>query len=50
LSDAREAAEKQQITLSLAENQGQIGKTAEALGVSRTTLWEKMKRYGLTES
>lgn len=50
LADAREAAEKQQITLALSENDRQIGKTAEALGVSRTTLWEKMRRYGLIES
>ncbi|RIA55694.1 sigma-54-dependent transcriptional regulator [Dichotomicrobium thermohalophilum] len=48
LADAREAAEKQQIQLALSENEGRIGKTAAALGVSRTTLWEKMKRYGLT--
>jgi DNA-binding NtrC family response regulator len=50
LADAREAAERRQIALALVENDGQIGKTAEALGVSRTTLWEKMKRYGLAES
>ncbi len=50
LANAREAAERQQITLALSENDGQIGKTAEALGVSRTTLWEKMKRYGLADS
>lgn len=50
LADAREAAEKHQIAATLAENDGQIGKTAETLGVSRTTLWEKMKRYGLAES
>jgi two-component system response regulator HydG len=50
LANAREAAEKQQIALVLAENDGQIGKTAETLGISRTTLWEKMKRYGLAES
>jgi transcriptional regulator of acetoin/glycerol metabolism len=36
--------------LALSENDRQIGKTAEALGVSRTTLWEKMRRYGLIES
>jgi len=47
LADARKAAEKRQIQLALSENEGRIGKTAAALGVSRTTLWEKMKRYGL---
>jgi DNA-binding NtrC family response regulator len=50
LADARETAERQQITLTLERNGGQIGKTAEILGISRTTLWEKMKRYGLAES
>jgi transcriptional regulator with PAS, ATPase and Fis domain len=50
LADAREAAEKQQIILTLSAHEGQIGKTAEALGISRTTLWEKMKRYGLIEN
>ncbi len=49
LADARGAAEKQQIMVALQENDGQISKTAEALGVSRTTLWEKMRRYGLAE-
>jgi DNA-binding NtrC family response regulator len=49
LAEAREAAEKHQIALALNENQGQISKSAEALGISRTTLWEKMKRYGLAE-
>jgi len=48
LAEARNLAERQQIALVLGEHDGQIGKTAEALGVSRTTLWEKMKRYGLT--
>ena len=48
LADAREAAEKQQIQWMLSQNGGQVGKTAVSLGVSRTTLWEKMKRYGLT--
>lgn len=49
LADAREAAEKRQIRSALMENDGQIGRTAAALEVSRTTLWEKMKRYGLSE-
>ena len=49
LADAREAAEKQRIAAALEENDGQIAKTAECLAVSRTTLWEKMKRYGLAE-
>jgi DNA-binding NtrC family response regulator len=50
LADARDAAEKHRIALALAENDGQISKSAEALGISRTTLWERIKRYGLAES
>jgi transcriptional regulator of acetoin/glycerol metabolism len=49
LADARQAAERQRIVLALAEREGQIAKAAEDLGVSRTTLWEKMKRYGLDD-
>ena len=49
LADAREAAEKHRIIMALAENSGQIGRTAEVLGISRTTLWEKMKRYDIAE-
>jgi len=50
LADARAAAEKRQIRAALAENDGQIGKTAAALGVSRTTLWERMNRYGIADN
>jgi DNA-binding NtrC family response regulator len=49
LADVRQAAERQRIVLALAEREGQIGRAAEDLGVSRTTLWEKMKRYGLDD-
>ncbi len=49
LADAREAAERREIKAALAENDGQIGRTAIVLGVSRTTLWEKMRRYGLSD-
>ncbi|MGA7324636.1 MAG: sigma-54 dependent transcriptional regulator [Rhodomicrobium sp.] len=47
LMAARDAAEKQEIMRALAEHNGQIGKAAEALGISRTTLWAKMKRLGM---
>ena len=39
--------EKSRITAALEKVQGHRGKAAEALGVDRTTLWRKMKRYGL---
>lgn len=47
LSDAREAAERRQILKALSASGGQIGVAARSLGVSRTTLWEKMTRYGI---
>jgi PAS domain S-box-containing protein len=34
----------------LARNQWNIGKTASALGISRTTLWRRMKNHGIEKS
>ena len=48
LGTAREDAEKRHIQRALAMTGGAILPAAKALGISRTTLWEKMKRYGLT--
>ncbi|MCI4440877.1 sigma-54 dependent transcriptional regulator [Tibeticola sp.] len=39
--------ERAHIRRALAHCQGSIGKTAELLGISRKTLWEKMKRLAL---
>jgi transcriptional regulator of acetoin/glycerol metabolism len=50
LGAAREDAEKRHIQLALAMTGGAILPAAKALGISRTTLWEKMRRYGLTGS
>jgi transcriptional regulator of acetoin/glycerol metabolism len=47
LGAAREGAEKRHIQRALAMTAGAILPAARALGISRTTLWEKMKRYGL---
>jgi DNA-binding NtrC family response regulator len=47
LGSAREDAEKRHIQRALAMTSGAIIPAAKALGISRTTLWEKMKRYGL---
>jgi transcriptional regulator of acetoin/glycerol metabolism len=47
LEDARLAAEKRHILRALALTGGEIMPTAKALGISRTTLWEKMRRLGL---
>lgn len=47
LSGARDAAEKRQILRALSATNGLISQAARQLGVSRTTLWEKMNRYGI---
>lgn len=47
LSEARDDAERRQILMALKETNGHIIKAAKLLGVSRTTLWEKMRRLGL---
>jgi DNA-binding NtrC family response regulator len=44
LSEVKDAAERRQILRALQATGGQIMKAAELLGVSRTTLWEKMRR------
>lgn len=48
LADVRDAAERHHIATTLADSGGQAAVAAKRLGVSRTTLWEKMKRLGLT--
>jgi DNA-binding NtrC family response regulator len=48
LSEAREDAERRQIEIALKETHGHLIEAARILGVSRTTLWEKMRRLGLT--
>lgn len=44
LSEVRDAAERRQIRRALQATDGQVMKAATLLGVSRTTLWEKMRR------
>lgn len=46
--DRLKAAEADAIRNALRSSEGHIGKTAKTLGVSRTTLWRKMKRYRIT--
>jgi DNA-binding NtrC family response regulator len=45
LSAARDAAEKREIERALRETGGQIAEAAKLLGVSRTTLWDRMRRF-----
>lgn len=48
LSQTRDLAERRQIERALSETNGQILEAAALLGVSRTTLWDKMRRLGVT--
>ena len=48
LNGARVAAERQRIVEALTRHQGRVGRAAESLGISRVTLWTKMKRFGLS--
>jgi len=47
LRQVRQQEEKRQITAALTEADGKIGEAAKLLGISRKSLWEKRKRYGL---
>jgi DNA-binding NtrC family response regulator len=48
LSAARDAAERHEIERALRETGGQISQAARVLGVSRTTLWERMRRFSIS--
>jgi transcriptional regulator with PAS, ATPase and Fis domain len=50
LADRREASERAAIQRALAEAGNSRTRAAQALGVSRVTLYKKMKKYGLGES
>ncbi len=47
LKEAKEALERDILATTLRENNGNISKTAKALGISRPTLYDLMSRYGL---
>jgi two-component system response regulator HydG len=47
LAAVRDAAERRQIERVLKETGGHIAEAARHLDISRTTLWEKMRRYGV---
>jgi two-component system, NtrC family, response regulator HydG len=49
LADIRDAAERRAIEGALRDTAGQVQEAARLLGISRTTLWEKMKRLGLSD-
>jgi transcriptional regulator of acetoin/glycerol metabolism len=45
LESIRDEAERREILNALRRKDGVIGKAATALGISRTTMWEKMRRH-----
>ena len=47
LAEVRIAAERLQIERALSRTDGRIAKAAELLGISRTTMWEKMRQFQL---
>ena len=49
LKDARDRVEREVIVGALDRLEGNIAKAAEALGVSRPTLYDLMKKYGLSK-
>jgi DNA-binding NtrC family response regulator len=48
LEEARHAAERRHIRRALDQTGGELGQAARLLGISRTTLWEKMRRLGVS--
>lgn len=48
LAEIRDAAERRQIERALQQTGGHIMEAARLLNVSRTTLWDKMRRLGLS--
>ena len=48
LEEARNAAERRHIRRALDETGAEVGQAAKLLGISRTTLWEKMRRLGIS--
>ena len=49
LAEAREKAEKAQIIEALEHTKGQVGQAAKLLQISRTTLWDRMHKFGITD-
>ncbi len=47
---ALEQQEKALVEIAVKRNVGNLDKAAEELGIGRTTLWRKMKRYGIAKT
>ena len=50
LHEARDQFERDLILRTLAEQQGNMSRTAEVLGVERSNLYRKMKAFGIAQS
>ena len=50
LAEVRERAERMHIEDAIRQTGGEIAKAATLLGISRTTLWDKMRKLGLQQS
>ena len=50
LHEARERFERELILRTLAQQQGNMSRTAEMLGVERSNLYRKMKSFGIAPS
>lgn len=50
LNLSREESKRKQLIDALAQAKGNKSKAADILGISRVTVWNRMKRYGLTDS
>ena len=50
LHEARERFERDLILRTLAEQQGNMSRTAEVLGVERSNLYRKMRTFGIAPS
>jgi two-component system, NtrC family, nitrogen regulation response regulator NtrX len=50
LHEARDQFERDYILKALASQQGNISRTAEALGVERSNLYRKMRAFGIAPS
>ena len=50
LHDARDQFEKEYILRTLAAQQGNMSRTAEVLGIERSNLYRKMRRFGIAPS
>jgi two-component system NtrC family response regulator len=48
LKDAREKIELKLIAAAIDHQNGNIGKAAETLGISRPTLYDLMKKHGMS--